>query len=650
VIVQATDTLTGGSSLPQDHPTTSVPDTLPESPLPGGLAEAVRWFFHVPQWIQIGGAVLALLVGGWLVYWLWKRRADLWRWIRTRQTAIQVALGIVVAGVILAAGAFARVSWNYTQHSNEFCTACHIMADPFQRFEQSEHADLECHDCHQQPISASMRQVYLWVLERPEEIGPHSPVPDERCASCHIRADPNQTWERIAATAGHRIHLESDSAALDTAMCVTCHGAEVHRFVPVDQTCGQAGCHAEEDTRIVLGEMAGQTGLHCVGCHEFTAPVPEEVPRDTAHRVLVPGDRQCLGCHEMQQVMADFQVDRDPHAGACGMCHDPHVQEEPRAAFASCTEAGCHEAADTLSPFHRGLAHAVVNDCGECHRAHEWTVDGEDCASCHTDIAGARRTATPREGPGTRAPTGPRSGPAGPSDVRGVPPDHPFVGGIRWAEAGAGEDTLPYRESNRPFDHRDHVDVACTECHASGERHGEITVRTARECAACHHDDTRTASRDCTACHSETSLDRSFSVSRAIHLTAWDAPRDRDLAFSHGSHRELGCGECHRSRPLLPGDRSCTDCHADHHRADADCSSCHIRPPEDAHDLEVHRSSCTGAGCHGEAGRAAGSAFQERSRSACLSCHTDQRDHEPDARCADCHLLPSPHPDEGRGP
>ena len=32
-----------------------------ESPLPGGVADGVRFFFHVPRWIQIGGAILAWL-------------------------------------------------------------------------------------------------------------------------------------------------------------------------------------------------------------------------------------------------------------------------------------------------------------------------------------------------------------------------------------------------------------------------------------------------------------------------------------------------------------------------------------------------------------------------------------------------------------
>lgn len=665
-------------SLPQEHPPTTVPDTLPEPPLPGGLAGVIRWFFHVPQWIQIGGAVLAVFVGGWLAYRLWSGRREIWSWIRTRRTALQLAMAGVAAAAVIAAGAFAKVSWDYTQHANEFCTACHVMGDAFRKFTQSEHADLECHDCHQQPISASMRQVYLWVLERPEEIGPHSPVPNERCAECHIQQDPDSTWQRIAATAGHRVHLESDSAALDTAMCVTCHGVEVHRFVPASQTCGQADCHAEEDTRIVLGRMAGQTGLHCVGCHEFTAPVSEQVPRDTAHQALVPTESQCLGCHEMQQVLADFQVEEDPHDGRCGWCHDPHAQETPAAAFATCTGSGCHSQPDTLSPFHQGIAHAVLEDCGACHEAHDWSAEGQDCASCHPDIPGARRVEgglapVTRGAHGTAgdrlrsyraslragSPSdGAREGPSGPrARADGATPGDDWIapGGDGSPPAGpraisqltppqeTRPDTLPYQRTDREFDHAEHTDVACTECHSSAERHGQVTVTTARQCASCHHGPSA-RERSCTACHAEGTLTGRIGVQRSIRLAVWDGPRSRELGFDHAAHGELECGECHVGAPLMPAARDCADCHEEHHEAHADCSACHAAPPEDAHDLDVHLTSCTGAGCHGtQDGRAYGPEYRRASRSFCLSCHTDQIDHEPRRPCAECHLLPEVH-------
>lgn len=366
-----------------------VPDTLVhEPPLPGAAVEVLRFFFHIPQWIQIGGAILAVVVGVALLVFLWRRRRDIGSWLRTRTRKIQLALAAGVLAVIVSAAWVGVESWNYTQHANEFCVGCHVMDPAVNRFTQSEHAKLECHDCHRQPVTASLRQLYLWVLERPEEIGEHAPVPNEICAECHIQERPDSVWQRIAATAGHRIHLESDSAVLRDVQCVTCHGQEVHEFVPANETCGQADCHAEEDTRIVLGDMAGaQTTFHCLGCHEFTVPVREEAARDTVATAMSPEREECLACHEMQDVAAGIRAAEDPHGDSCGYCHNPHEQETPEDAFATCTESGCHADPEELTPFHRGgVGGHVLASCGECHEPHRWEVDGQNCRSCHSEL------------------------------------------------------------------------------------------------------------------------------------------------------------------------------------------------------------------------------------------------------------------------
>jgi nitrate/TMAO reductase-like tetraheme cytochrome c subunit len=356
-------------------------------PLPGGVAEVVRLLFHVPQWIQIGGAIVAVLVASTLAVVAWRKRSEIVGWIRSRSVAIQTTLAVVAAALVTAAGWAGAESWNYVQHDNAFCTGCHVMGESFHKFQQSEHADLNCHDCHQQPLSASARQVYLWVLERPEEIGPHSPVPNERCVSCHITERPDSVWQRISSTAGHRVHLESDSSALDDVMCVTCHGVEVHQFVPASRTCGQAGCHSPEDTEIVLGRMAAaETSMHCLSCHDFTGAVAEVSPVRTAAAALRPQDRNCLGCHEMRAILADFRPMEDPHGGACGACHNPHEQTTPAAAFDTCTGSGCHDSPEASTPFHRGLDEATLASCGTCHEAHAWQASGLNCVACHTDL------------------------------------------------------------------------------------------------------------------------------------------------------------------------------------------------------------------------------------------------------------------------
>ncbi len=360
---------------------------LPPPPLPGGVAAAIRWFFQVPQWIQIAGLVLGLAVAGIIVWFLWKRRIAIWTWLKTRPTGVKAGLAVGVLLVAVSGGVFGVISFNYTQHENDFCQACHVMDVAYTRFLNSEHSRRKCHDCHQQPLYASLRQVYLWVLDRPQDIGPHAKVANEVCVKCHIVQDKDSTWQRISATAGHKVHLTLDSSALKDVKCVTCHGVEVHKFVPADKTCGQTGCHKPQSTQMVLGAMADSTtSFHCLACHKFTKPINEADSLRLAKQGLVPTFQGCLDCHDMRRVLANFEPDKDPHKGVCGDCHNPHTQTTPAAAIRSCTKAGCHSSAETLTAYHKGLNHPIAGKCIECHKAHVWKAPTE-CRSCHKNLS-----------------------------------------------------------------------------------------------------------------------------------------------------------------------------------------------------------------------------------------------------------------------
>jgi hypothetical protein len=364
------------------------PETI-ESPLPGGLASVVRFFLDFPQPLQIAGLVVGAIAAVALVVLLWLRRVAVVGWLRTRPRGFYVGAAGAAIVLAFAGAAVGLTGWNYVQHDNGFCTGCHVMGPAFVKFTQSEHSQLECHDCHQQPITASIRQFYLWVLERPEEIGEHAPVATEVCARCHIQEDPNETWEAIASTQGHEVHLASDSTALADVQCVTCHAPELHRFAPAQETCASSGCHLPSHTEIVLGSMAGEeTTFHCLMCHQFTAPA-NGLPADgsLAAEGLMPGISACGSCHAMAPVVEEIVASGDPHRAVCGSCHNPHTQTTPAAAFETCTSAGCHTDPASLTPFHRGLHAGVIDQCATCHTAHGWTVDAADCRGCHTDLS-----------------------------------------------------------------------------------------------------------------------------------------------------------------------------------------------------------------------------------------------------------------------
>ena len=660
-VAQVADT---AAALQQAH-VTPVDSVAVDSPLPGGVAQVVRFMLNtVPPWVQMAGVVLAIIVGVAIVVLLVRRRRAIRGWLATRTRGVQVALAAAAVLLLIAAGGMGAATWNYTQHSNEFCVGCHVMNPAFQEFGSNEnaHAELSCHDCHQQPLSASARQLYLWVAERPGEIGEHAPVPNEICATCHITQD-TATWQRIASTAGHRVHLESDSSSLEGLQCVTCHGVEVHRFNPVSETCGTSGCHDERETDIVLGKMAEQTVRHCTSCHEFTADVPALATADSARGTLVPGMSQCLGCHEMQRILADFDAGQDPHGGTCGMCHNPHEQETPAAAAATCATSGCH--GDWRDePFHVGASHRSVGEqCLTCHLPHSAKVDASDCAECHTAVRERGRLTPPLPFDTTRAlnrvgTTGhPVAPPEAPAPIVGhLISSGPSPGAFPWAGLGSDvglathaelpeETEAATRFARSPpvqadtFSHARHANLACLVCHVTAAGRGRLTFEPPRGCAICHHQ--APAASECASCHQTEEVAAPQSATLTISV-AGAQPRPRTVEFLHGEHTEFRCVECHTAPVTLevaPARAQCVECHTDHHETDRTCSSCHaMADPGAGHPtLESAHQRC--AACH----TATTIAQLTPTREFCGTCHTAQVvDHYDQRQCTTCHFLAEP--------
>jgi hypothetical protein len=366
-----------------------------KSPLPGGIAVVVRFIFGVPRWVMITGIVFGAIVAVLVVRFLWVRRRGIIAWLTSRDRPTKIALGTATMALVLAALGVGTYGWQYMMHDNGFCTGCHVMEIPFRAMQVpgrttalQPHAKLGCHACHQQSMFANMWQLYVWVTERPSEIKKHAEVPRKVCEGCHVTGDQSAGWKDISVTVGHRVHLQSDSASLRDVTCTKCHAQEVHRFIPTSQTCGMSGCH--EGLRIELGKMRTQTAFHCSTCHQFTAQVPRLATRDSATHALMPGRPECLSCHQMQTLLAEFDPDQDPHGGKCATCHNPHTQEKPSDAKARCAQ--CHDKWRS-NAFHAGAAHrkaVATRDCIFCHEEHRARVDASDCTGCHTTIRGGK--------------------------------------------------------------------------------------------------------------------------------------------------------------------------------------------------------------------------------------------------------------------
>lgn len=366
--------------------TTTQDSVVVESPLPTGAAEVVHFLLNtVPQWVQIAGVFVGAFVAVALLVIGWRHRQRIYAWFAARSGAWKLGTVAVVLLVLGGVGFAGVKSWTFIKHDNSFCSGCHLMAEPFLAFTSSEHSELMCHECHQENLRDKARQLYQWVAERPDRIGPHAVVPNGVCITCHSQRDADSTWQRISATAGHAIHLNPRSPVMRETSCLTCHGQEVHRFTPVQETCAQSGCH--DRLLIQLGKMAGQTSLHCSTCHNFASPLAETGRIDSARAALVPNEEQCLACHKMRERLKSFRPDADPHNGVCGACHNPHTQTTPAGAFQSCATSGCHAPSDSLIAKHRPVRGHRLRTCGACHGAHTWTAAGVACESCHTGIS-----------------------------------------------------------------------------------------------------------------------------------------------------------------------------------------------------------------------------------------------------------------------
>lgn len=588
-----------------------------ESPLPGGIAAVVRFLFNLPSWLQITGAIIGTLLVIALVIVAWRRRQRIITWVQTRPRSTRIALIAAAAAVVILGLTFGTVSWNYMQHDNGFCTGCHVMGSAYVRFTQSEHSQLSCHNCHQQSLYASMRQMYLWIAERPAEIGPHAKVANAVCMKCHVTGE-KEVWQRIASTAGHRAHLESHNPALHNVQCVTCHATEVHHFAPLDRTCGQAGCH--ELNKIALGKMQGQTTLHCTTCHRFTAEVPPLATRDSAAGTLRPGERQCFSCHAMQERLAamNFDPSRDPHGGTCGMCHNPHIQESPAAARLTCASAACH--ADWRKvPFHTGATHRKATaSCITCHLPHQARVDASDCTGCHEAVRERSRLKPPLPFDTTRVQRRVSAARERPQKVKGDAP--PLL------DVTSPPDT---------FSHPRHKSLACITCHVAA-RSARLTFTPPRGCQLCHHQ--AAATKNCSRCHTEAPPgQRSVSVSVAV---AGHAPRERAVPFDHARHADQRCVACHTTEVTLVANPAvaCRSCHEPHHAVGRDCRSCHgAADPKAAHaSLADAHVACDN--CHVEDVVAQ----LVPNRTFCQTCHGDRTSHHAGKECTTCHFLAAP--------
>jgi hypothetical protein len=164
-----------------------VDSVVVRSPLPDPLVPVVQWIFQKPGWLMISGIVLGAIVALAILAILWRRRGRIRTWVVTRHRGVALALAGTAVGLVLIAIGTGFKAYNYMMHDNDFCRGCHIFVPSGQLFvrpdtgtyllinaHEGKHDTLSCHACHPFEIKAQTKELYYWMVARPDSIPLHA--------------------------------------------------------------------------------------------------------------------------------------------------------------------------------------------------------------------------------------------------------------------------------------------------------------------------------------------------------------------------------------------------------------------------------------------------------------------------------------------
>ncbi len=277
--------------------------------------------------------------------WFRRHFRTIYQGIKGLPAGLRTALlaGSVVILVVLFLTGFRFYS--YTQNNPQFCLSCHLMAQPYELWQTSEHKSVNCHSCHEASIKSSLSQVYEQVTKHPTTITKHAVVPSTACQSCHTGKGPTGAKD-ITGTNVHIIH--ADKQKLE---CTQCHSTSLHRFEAPENICQK--CHqANFQGGDKAEKIAGMQNLKCSSCHDLLGK----------SGALVPTRATCITCHA-QAPKTGLHAAVQMHAQSdCYVCHKPHV--EPAPSRATCQT--CHTDRQNHFP-------GIV-----CRTCHSFTTGGGD--------------------------------------------------------------------------------------------------------------------------------------------------------------------------------------------------------------------------------------------------------------------------------
>jgi hypothetical protein len=294
-------------------------------------------------------------------------------WLRNKPASLvaAAAAGLALIGLAVAYGGFR--AYDFVENDPDFCHSCHTMNRAHSSYMASGHTAVTCHGCHEADIVNNLKQLYHFILERPDEPEKHADVPNGVCLRCHGSGErgvrDKQAGVDITQTLGHKVHEEALRLR-----CTACHGRDLHQFEATVKAC--VLCH--KDQLITGGKMASN---HCASCHPFA---------DSKATSLLPRRADCLHCHEKTASEQGISFPADgPMAWDCGKCHDPHATGDGKPPGMTTEECSkCHQEPLEQGEIHKLHVGGEELGCLECHRPHDWRGDRrEACGECHEDEA-----------------------------------------------------------------------------------------------------------------------------------------------------------------------------------------------------------------------------------------------------------------------
>lgn len=552
--------------------------------------------------------------------------------LRLMLLAIGLVGGSAEAGLLERALMPGKVIQGHQPYEAE-CERCHSS------FDKEQQPQL-CLDCHKEIAS-----------ELKVKRGLHGRQSSQRCVDCHsehlgvgasiVRLDQSNFDHALtdfALTGKHKVaqcsgcHVAGKKHREANSSCVSCHRQDNRHQSELGDGCGD--CHSTGGWKTTTHFDHALTGFTLLGAHARVecglCHVDSAVSKRLAH--------DCTSCHQQDDphrgsmgedcaqchVESDWKTARFDHQqtgfallgkhaeASCGDCHK--TRGDYRGAPNTCK--GCHAADDR----HRGT---LGDRCDSCHDSRRWqqapgfdhsrtrfTLVGghlrSDCKACHVDATHFRDTRMECV------------------DCHRQDDSHQGRNGL---QCGDCHDARDWKTSL--FDHDratafalrgSHRKARCEACHVEAV----TAAKPGSQCIDCHVDDdvhqTRLG-RQCGNCHRE----QDWKTSTHNH----------DLGGFPliGGHRQVACGDCHRTQLFADTDSACSSCHRkdDAHagRYGADCGRCHVARDWQIWDFDHGSTAFALSGAH------------ERAR--CASCHRPGTGPTLSRQCASCHAQDDVH-------